>query len=212
LLSHVAVLGYHHPLELVKRYGTLDLVSGGRVVLGVGVGSLEAEFELLGAPFAGRGDRADDALRAIRASFSRRVPSYSGTHYTFEDFVVDPSGVQSRVPIWVGGRTRRSLRRALELGDGWIPFGLPLDALTGMLADEAVVAAMEERAEALDVVLAPEPPLDPLGEPEGTAATVRAYRDIGATALALRFRHESRAQYVEQLEAMMGVAAAADRR
>ncbi|HLN43150.1 MAG TPA: LLM class flavin-dependent oxidoreductase, partial [Acidimicrobiales bacterium] len=81
LLSHVVVLGYHHPLELVKRYGTLDLVSGGRVVLGVGVGSLEAEFELLGAPFADRGERADDALRAIRASFSRRVPSYSGTHY-----------------------------------------------------------------------------------------------------------------------------------
>ena len=55
LLTHVLVLGYHHPLEIVKRYGTLDNASGGRVILGVGVGSLEAEFELLGAPFEGRG-------------------------------------------------------------------------------------------------------------------------------------------------------------
>jgi len=212
LLSHVVVLGYHHPLELVKRYGTLDLVSGGRVVLGVGVGSLEAEFELLGAPFADRGERADDALRAIRASFSRRVPSYSGTHYAFEDFVVDPSGVQPRVRIWVGGRSRRSLRRALELGDGWIPFGLPLDGLRTLLGEGEVVAAMGDREEGLDVVLAPEPPLDPVGEPETTAAAVRSYRDIGATALALRFRHDSRAHYVEQLEAMMGVAAALEGR
>jgi len=212
LLSHVLVLGYHHPLEVVKRFGTLDMISGGRVVLGVGVGSLEAEFDLLGAPFAGRGDRADDALRAIRASFSRRVPSYAGTHYAFEDFVVEPSGVQARVPIWVGGRTRRSLRRAFELADGWIPFGLPLDALGALLADGAVAAAREEREVPLDVVLAPEPPLDPLGEPETAAATVRAYGDVGATALALRFRHASRAHYVEQLEAMMEVAATADRR
>jgi len=212
LLSHVVVLGYHHPLEVVKRYGTLDLVSGGRVVLGVGVGSLEQEFELLGVPFAGRGERADDALRAIRSSFSQRVPSYSGTHYAFEDFVVDPSGVQPHVRIWVGGRTRRSLRRALELGDGWIPFGLALDDLRALLVEDAVAAAMEAREARLDIVLAPEPPLDPVGDPETTAATVRSYLELGATGLALRFRHRSRAHYVEQLEAMMGVAASVDGR
>ena len=129
LLTHVLVLGYHHPLEVVKRYGTLDVASGGRVILGVGVGSLEAEFELLGAPFAGRGARSDDALRAIRTSFAVRAPTYAGPHFEYAGFVVDPSGLQPRVPIWVGGRTRRSLRRALELGDGWIPFGLALDDL-----------------------------------------------------------------------------------
>ncbi len=69
LLSHVVVLGYHHPLELVKRWGTLDVASGGRVILGVGVGSLQPEFELLGHRFHGRGERADDAVRAIRASW-----------------------------------------------------------------------------------------------------------------------------------------------
>src|SRR5580658_7961250 len=101
LLSHVVDLGYHHPLEIVKRYGTLDVASGGRVILGVGVGSLQAEFELLDAEFADRGARADDALRAIRASFGRRSPHYAGTHYRYSDFFVEPSGVDRPLSIWV---------------------------------------------------------------------------------------------------------------
>ena len=201
------VLGYHHPLEVVKRYGTLDVASGGRVILGVGVGSLEAEFEFLGAPFAGRGARADDALRAIRASFSERVPRYSGPHFDYSGFVVEPSGVQPHVPIWVGGRSRRSLRRALELGDGWIPFGLSLDELRALLGGADAVGP-RGACDPLEIVLAPEPPLDPVGDPRAAAAAVRAYGDTGATGLALRFRHDSREHYVEQLEAMMEVAAA----
>ncbi len=67
LLTHMAVLPYHHPLELMKRLGTLDLLSNGRIIAGVGVGSLEPEFEVLGHTFDGRGDRSDDAIRAIRA-------------------------------------------------------------------------------------------------------------------------------------------------
>ena len=131
LLTHVLVLGYHHPLEIVKRYGTLDVASGGRVILGVGVGSLEAEFDLLGAAFEDRGPRADDALAAIRASFGQRSPRYAGTHYRYSGFFVEPSGLDRPVAIWVGGRTARSLRRALALGDGWIPFGLSHDAVAG---------------------------------------------------------------------------------
>jgi len=205
LLSHVLVLGYHHPLEVVKRWGTLDVASGGRVILGVGVGSLEAEFELLGAPFAGRGARADDALRAIRASFGVRQPRYEGTHYAFSGFVVDPNGARRHVPIWVGGRTRRSLRRAVELGDGWIPFGLVLDDLRSMLGPGPLADARGARGEAFDVVLAPEPPLDPAGDPEHAGEVVRAYAALGATGLTLRFRHRSRHHYLEQLEAMVRV-------
>lgn len=207
LLTHVLVLGYHHPLEVVKRYGTLDVASGGRVILGVGVGSLEPEFELLGAPFAGRGARADDALRAIRTSFSERVPTYSGTHFEYSGFVVEPSGVQSHLRIWVGGRSRRSLRRAVELGDGWIPFGLSFEELRAVLGAGDVGAALEARATRLDIVLAPEPPLDPVGDPGAAATAMRDYGAIGATGLSLRFRHDSRAHYIEQLEAMTEVAA-----
>jgi hypothetical protein len=201
------VLGYHHPLEIVKRYGTLDVASGGRVILGVGVGSLQEEFALLGRPFDDRGVRADDALRAIRASFGRRTPSHRGTHHRFDSVVVEPSGLQEDVPIWVGGRTRRSLRRALELGDGWIPFGLDLEGLRSILGGAGSREAADLRP-GFDLVLAPEPPLDPLADGAGTARTVASYAGVGATALAVRVRHTSRLHYLEQLAALCDVVAA----
>jgi probable F420-dependent oxidoreductase len=202
LLSHVAVLGYHHPLEVVKRYGTLDEASGGRVILGVGVGSLQSEFELLGASFDNRGEIADDSLRAIRASFGKRQPEYQGSHFTVSGFIVEPCGLQSHVPIWVGGRSRRSLRRGIDLGDGWIPFGLTLNDLEPILSDHAVRAHIAGRERPFEIVLAPEPPLDPLGDSTMVADVVRRYKDLGATGLALRFVHSSRSHYIDQLGAM----------
>jgi probable F420-dependent oxidoreductase len=211
LLTHMAVLPYHHPLELVKRLGTLDVLSGGRVIAGVGVGSLQSEFELLGHGFEGRGERADDAIRAIRAAWGRRVPEYHGTHYDFEGFIVEPSGLPREVEVWVGGRTRRSLRRALELGDAWMPFGLRLDTLTGLLTEDRVRDDLDRRADEhgrpIKLILSPEPPIDPLGEPDRTAEVVAAYVAIGATGLSLRFTHKSPAHYCEQMAALRTVVA-----
>jgi probable F420-dependent oxidoreductase len=206
LLTHMAVLPYHHPLELVKRLGTLDLLSGGRVIAGVGVGSLQPEFEVLGHQFFGRGERADDAIRAIRAAWGHRMPEYHGTHYDFEGFIVEPSGTSQTVPIWVGGRTRRSLRRALELGDAWMPFGFKVDelteVLTGATTRDALARYADTHGTALQLILAPEPPIDPLGQPDETAAFLARYVDIGATGFSLRFDHHSPAHYHEQLEAL----------
>jgi probable F420-dependent oxidoreductase len=148
LATFVLVLGYHHPLALAKRYGTLDRVSGGRLILGVGVGSLEEEFALLDAPFSDRGARGDDALRAVRAAFGVAEPQYSGTHYRFSGYVVDPVAVQRDIPIWVGGRTGRSLRRAVELADGWAPFAVTPDEVTRLLADARRSAAWRHRSPA----------------------------------------------------------------
>ena len=122
--TFVLVLPYHHPLEIAKRYGTLDKVSDGRVILGVGVGTLKEEFDLIGVPYDDRGPRGDDALRALRASLSNPEPAYHGDFYDFDGMVVDPCAVQDHVPIWVGGRTLRSLRRAASLADGWCPFSV----------------------------------------------------------------------------------------
>jgi probable F420-dependent oxidoreductase len=212
LLTHMAVLPYHHPLELVKRLGTLDVLSGGRVIVGVGVGSLKPEFELLGHTFDGRGERADDAIRAIRAAWGTRLPEYHGSHFDFEGFIVEPSGLARDVPIWVGGRTRRSLRRAIELGDVWMPFGFTLEALTDLLSLDAVRQSLASYTEShnhpLAMVLAPEPPIDPAGQPERTADFLAAYVALGATGFSLRFDHHSLANYLEQMEAMRAVAAA----
>jgi probable F420-dependent oxidoreductase len=206
LATFVLVLGYHHPLAIAKRYGTLDALSGGRVVLGVGTGTLEEEFTLLGAPFSDRGARADDALRALRAALSEPRPEYHGEYYDFHDFLVDPHAVRAPVPIWIGGRTARSLRRAVELGDGWAPFGLRTAELAELLRRARDTEAWTARDAPLDVILQNDRPWDPGGEPERVAAQLERTRAIGATGLAVRLVHHSLAHYVEQLAALVELA------
>jgi probable F420-dependent oxidoreductase len=207
LATHVLVLGYHHPLAIAKRYGTLDRVSGGRLVLGVGVGSLREEFDLLGAEFDQRGGRGDDAVRALRASLSELEPEYRGEHYTYSGFVVDPCAVQPRVPIWIGGRTTRSLRRAVELGDGWAPFGLSRADLADIIARARETDAWAARAELPDaprfeIVLQNEHPFDPGAEPDRVRDAAARLAEAGATTLNVRVVHHSLDHYLEQLAAM----------
>jgi probable F420-dependent oxidoreductase len=194
LATNVLVLGYHHPLEIAKRYGTLDCLSGGRLILGLGVGSLKEEFDLLDAPFADRGARADDAVRALRASLALREPSYSGPYYRFEGMVVEPCAVQESVPLWMGGRTRRSLRRAAALADGWVPFALTLDQAAAMLADVKPGPGFE-------VVLSPERPLDAVDHPGDVESALDRLQQSGATLVNLTTVHHSLDHYLEQLHA-----------
>jgi probable F420-dependent oxidoreductase len=207
LATHVLVLGYHHPLAIAKRYGTLDRVSSGRLILGVGVGSLREEFELLGAEFEGRGDGGDDAIRALRASLSELEPVYRGEHYAYDGFVVDPYAVQARVPIWVGGRTARSLRRAVELADGWAPFGLARADLAEMIArardsDAWAARAGLSGAPPFELVLQNEHPFDPGAEPDRVRDAAARLAEAGATTLNVRVVHHSLDHYLQQLAAM----------
>ena len=194
LLPYVLVLGYSHPLAIAKRYGTLDRLSGGRVTLGLGVGSLEEEFALLGAHFTDRGARADDALRALRAAMSTATPAYAGEHFAFHGVVVDPHAVQPHVPFWIGGQGERSLRRAVELADGWAPFGVGPDEAGALLA--AV-----DLPDGFDVVL-PVGPLDPVGAPEAASRRIGRALRAGATRVAASLRSSSPQHYVEQLHAL----------
>ncbi len=202
LTTHVLVLGYHHPLAIAKRYGTLDVVSDGRLILGVGVGSLAEEFDLLGAPFADRGARGDDAMRALRAALSQPAPEYSGKFYEFSGMLVDPCAQQEHVPMWVGGRSARSLRRAVELGDGWAPFGLRTAEIEAMLTRARDTEAWQDRSDPIEIVLQNERPFDPSGEPERVAEQVERMAAAGATAINVRFVHHSPAHYKEQLTAL----------
>jgi probable F420-dependent oxidoreductase len=202
LATFVLVLGYHHPLAIVKRYGTLDVVSRGRVILGVGVGSLQEEFELLDAPFDGRGERGDDAIRAIKASFGQPRPEYHGPHYDFAGFVVEPAGARPDVEIWIGGRTGRSLRRAVELADAWAPFGLSRQDIADLLERARTTDAWAARSAPLEILVQPTPPVDPLGAADDTRARVDRLREAGVTGMSLRFVHHSVDHYCEQLAAM----------
>ncbi|MEV6098916.1 TIGR03619 family F420-dependent LLM class oxidoreductase [Nocardia sp. NPDC051981] len=186
LATSVLVLGYHHPLALAKSYGTLDRLSGGRVVLGVGVGSLAEEFALLGAAWEDRGARADAALTRLRRAWGRR---------DVEGFVLEPHATSTTVPIWVGGRTRRSLRRAVSLGAGWVPFGLPADRIADLLATVTV-------PDGFDVVLSPGVALDPQGNAEDSLRRLAALRAAGATHLTCTVRATDAVHYCDQLAAL----------
>ena len=198
LATNVLVLGYHHPLEIAKRYGTLDVVSGGRLILGVGVGTLHEEFDLLGASFADRGVRADEALVALRTALSSEEPAFEGTYYSFGGLVVDPCARQERVPLWVGGRTLRSLRRAARLGDGWCPFAVSPEQASAWL-DQV------ERPDGFEIRLGPQRPLDPVLQPEAAADALGTLRNAGATIALAYVVHHSLEHYLEQLEALMAV-------
>jgi probable F420-dependent oxidoreductase len=209
--TYVLVLGYHHPLAIAKRYGTLDRISGGRLILGVGVGSLQPEFEMLGAPFDDRGGRGDESLRALRTSFGRRAPEFHGEFFEYSGMIVDPCGVQQTVPLWIGGRTPRSLRRAVELADGWAPFGLAKAELAAMLEGARTTDAWDARQGAaelppFEVVLPAGRLLDPIDKPDTAVEIIEGMRDIGATMVNVNFRHRSPEHYVEQLEALAALA------
>lgn len=195
LVTQVLVLGYHHPLEIAKRYGTLDRLSGGRLTLGLGVGSLREEFDLLGAPFADRGARADEALSAITSSLGTREPSFHGQYYEYSGIVVDPCAVQARVPIWIGGRSRRSLQRAAAHAQGWVPFGLALGELSQLLGEFELPGDFE-------VVLSAGRPLDPVGQPDQVRHALERVTAAGATIVGASLAAESAGHYVEQLHAL----------
>ncbi|MHA3020673.1 TIGR03619 family F420-dependent LLM class oxidoreductase [Mycobacterium sp. BMJ-28] len=190
LVTSVLVLGYHHPLEIAKRYGTLDQVSGGRLTLGVGIGSLTEEFELLHAPWQQRAARADDALRALRASLSTATPRYHGPFYDYQDITVLPHARQKRVPVWVGGRSVASLRRALDFADGWMPFGLAPREMHDMIVGVDLPVGFEVVLSAV---------VDPDNDPRGTRNELKSLREAGATAISCAVRSDSPQHCCEQL-------------
>ena len=206
LVPHVVVLPYTHPLAVAKRYGTLDTLSGGRVVLGVGVGSLEEEFRLLDVDFNSRGARYEEALQALRAALDGAVPSFEGRYFSFRDFVVEPRPLQERMAIWLGGRSERSLRRALLFGEGWIPFGLSVSQLRAILMRAgrlpATRARVDRGAPALEVVVQPEAPVELSGTHSVRVCRemLEGYAEIGVTGFKLRFRADTLSGFLAQLE------------
>jgi probable F420-dependent oxidoreductase len=205
LLTHQIVLGYHHPLAILKNYSSLDRLSGGRLILGMGVGSLREEFDALGASFGDRGRRADDAIAALREGFGVATPGHEGPYYRYEGLVVDPPPVQAHIPFWIGGRTWRSLERAMTLGDGWAPFALTEDELASLLGRARESQLWSARRSPLEIVLVPEPALDPIERPDDVREAVERHRVLGTTVLNLYFRHDSLGQCIEQMEAFVEV-------
>jgi probable F420-dependent oxidoreductase len=126
LMPHVLVLPYRHPLVVAKQYGTLDFLSGGRLILGVGSGHLKPEFKTLGASYEERGKVTDEYMRALAAVWQHDVGHFDGEFVSFRDMMVWPRPVQKpHPPFWVGGNSNAAVKRAARFGDGWVPWELP---------------------------------------------------------------------------------------
>jgi probable F420-dependent oxidoreductase len=119
----VVLLPLRHPSIVAKAFASLDFVSGGRVLLGVGVGGeSEKDFEAVGVDPRERGARADEAMRALRALFAGGEATFQGRFFSFSGIRIEPGPVQpGGPPLWVGGRSQAAIRRAARLGDGWMP-------------------------------------------------------------------------------------------
>jgi probable F420-dependent oxidoreductase len=215
LLSHVYVLSYRHPLQTAKAFMTLDELSGGRVVLGVGAGHLEGEFDLLGLDFAGRGAVTDAAIDVVREAFTHEYPDIErGPWGHLRDGGLAPRPRQARVPIWVGGSSRAALRRAAERGDGWLPQGTPRDEMP-----EQIAFLLEHRRRTrgddpidLGATIAPAwlyvgtPSWDVgeatiAGSPAHLAASLNEFGAMGVNHVQLRFRSRSLDELLDQMAA-----------
>ena len=199
LLPHILVLPYRHPLVVAKQYGTLDHLSGGRVILGVGSGHLKPEFRSLGADFERRGRISDEYLLAIAAAWEQEVAGFDGETVAFHDVMVWPRVAQRpRPPIWVGGNSRAAVRRAARLADGWVPWELTPEACSEAVAYARTLRAEAGRPAAFEVVA-------PLAVGAGAsagevAAAAGRWRAAGATAFHVGIAADSFAGYLTRLE------------
>ena len=134
LFTSVSVVPYHPPVQMAKALATLDVVSSGRVLYGVGSGWMKAEFRRLGIPFKERAAITEEYLRAMKELWSAEAPCFSGKYISFEDVAAFPKPVQKPgIPIYIGGFGDGPFRRVATIGDGWYPMSLsPEDVVRGL--------------------------------------------------------------------------------
>ncbi len=173
----ILIVPQRNPLVLAKELATLDHLSGGRMILGAGIGWLEEEFAALGVPFAGRGQRTEEAIAAMRALWSQEQASYDGTTTSFQSCFLRPQPPGGTIPVHVGGHSEAAAQRAGRIGDGFFPFGVTRDELTSLLA---VMGRAAEKAgrdpESIEVTVQSN-----LTTAEAALAEVLTLQKLGAT-------------------------------
>jgi probable F420-dependent oxidoreductase len=217
LLTFIYVLPYRNPFLSAKAVASLDAASGGRVIFGVAAGYLEPEFAALGVDFQERDALADEAIRAMKAAWSEEGVHFEGRHFAVHGHTQLPRPVQRpHPPIWVGGNSRRAIRRAVELGDGWMPIFNPaahasrrrtpaLESaadLRARLAYAAEVGRAVGRTAPLEVTITARG-LGAFGTPafdrDAFVADVTELRAAGVTYLAVNLPASSRAEHAARI-------------
>lgn len=131
--TYVYLLAIRHPFVPARGFATLDILSNGRAVAGVGVGWLVAEWEAVGLDPLTRGQRLEEAIAVCRQLWTEPTVEYHGTHFDFQPVAFEPKPVQRPIPIYVGGESQLALRRAASLGDGWIGMGQTAESAAALV-------------------------------------------------------------------------------
>lgn len=220
-VTSVMILPYRNPVVTAKMLASLDVLSGGRVIVGAGVGWMKEEFETLRTePFEERGKVTDEYIAAFRELWTSDTPTFSGKYCNFSDIVFLPKPVQKTgIPIWIGGHSKQAIRRAARLGDGWHPIGgvptIPLEP-EDVKKDLATLADFAQRAgrdpKKIRVALKGslfdrEKKIDGrrrrfMGSAEEIAGDIRDYRAAGVDTMIFDVRRPSISETLERMEWM----------
>ncbi len=219
LCTHIYVLPYHNPFLAARAMASLDVVSGGRLVMGVGVGWMEEEFEALGVNFAERNELTDEAIRAIKAAWTQENVKMEGRHFRAPGNTMLPHPVQKpHPPIYVGGNSRIAARRAGEMGEGFMPFFNP--ARFSKIRHTAAIETLDQLAGIVKyaqsiATAAGRPPLDiggmltslgPWGQPDfdikKVIAEAQQLKELGINVILLGAGGSTYREQAEQLDRM----------
>ena len=212
---------YRNPIITAKMLASLDVLSNGRVIVGLGVGWMKEEFDNLKAPpYEERGKVTDEYIRAFRELWTSDSPSFNGKYCRFSNIVFLPKPVQKpAIPIWIGGHSKQAIRRAGQLGDGWHPIGgvptIPLEP-EDIKKDKAMLAEYAQKAgrdpKTIHVALKgslfdKEKKIEGrrrrfMGGAEEIASDIRAYRDAGVDTMIFDVRRPSNDETLERMEWM----------
>lgn len=220
--TSVMIAPYRNPIVTAKMLASLDVLSNGRMIVGLGVGWMKEEFENLNAPpYEERGKVTDEYIRAFRELWLSDNPSFNGKHCHFSNIIFLPKPVQKPgIPIWIGGHSKQAIRRAGQLGDGWHPIGgvptIPLEP-EDVAADLSMLREYAEKAgrdpKKIRVALKGslfdrEKQITPgkrrrfIGTAEEVASDIRAYRAVGVDTMIFDVRRPSVAETLERMEWM----------
>lgn len=218
LHTNIYVMAYRNAFMAAKGIASLDALSGGRLILGVAAGYLQGEFAALGADFQQRNDVLDESILAMRAAWSGQPLHFRGNYFQADDNVMLPKPTQAEgPPIWIGGNSKRAIRRAVELGQGWMPFPQAqgasrytrtpnLETVDDLRERISVARTLMEEAgrhEPLDICFVPFGlSLLDRQQPDfgAIASSVPELRALGVTWLSLAFQADSRREFLDKLE------------
>lgn len=196
--TSVLIASWHHPVNTAKAFATLDVLNGGRTIVGIGTGWMREQFEILGAPFETRGSRTTEYIQLLKHLWTEDLIHFEGEHFQFSGFKFYPKPLRKpSIPIWCGGKSTGVLRRVAAVADGWHPLYIGVEELERKLKElEGYLGEHGRRLE--DVTLSARP----VDQATLDGPTIDRYAELGVELLVVdtSFEHDSFQGVLDEVE------------